>query len=440
MMKNNLKNKKTAKKSTRGITLIALVVTIIVLLILAGISISMLSGDNGILTRTTQAKEATRGGEVQERVRLEVAYNTSSDYLGGAKKYKEQVVSELHTEKKLTDEEVKTLEKSDVITIGGITIDFSVLGSAPKGKKLVEMFRQAQKDGCTNENGTCDNADHLHIGDYVNYTNPTSGEYKVDAGVLGGDEDQIYLVSQNQLNWRVLGMEGEGDNAYIKLIAGSPMKKSKANKNGVDDSNPYLYMKGAKAYKNAVTELNNICEKYKTDIAQEAKSVNMDDIDKLTGVTTDALKKQYNVVREPNYGESYSFQDQYDPDSWLATPRTTKEVKGTVDGYAYAMSAPEGFPVTTVPMSNTRAYNMLFDNVQMGTGRPYWLASVGVIAVPDSASFSPACVGEVNGLVVAGTCSLFHSYGDEDVNAFAVRPVVSLKSGVTNEQCPKTGD
>ena len=30
MMKNNLKNKKTAKKSTRGITLIALVVTIIV--------------------------------------------------------------------------------------------------------------------------------------------------------------------------------------------------------------------------------------------------------------------------------------------------------------------------------------------------------------------------------------------------------------------------
>ena len=36
----------------RGITLIALVVTIVVLLILAGISISMLTGQNGILNRS----------------------------------------------------------------------------------------------------------------------------------------------------------------------------------------------------------------------------------------------------------------------------------------------------------------------------------------------------------------------------------------------------
>ena len=41
------KNKKVAEE--RGITLIALVVTLIVLLILAGVSISMLTGDNGIL-------------------------------------------------------------------------------------------------------------------------------------------------------------------------------------------------------------------------------------------------------------------------------------------------------------------------------------------------------------------------------------------------------
>ena len=46
------------KRKNNGITLIALVVTI-VLLILAGISISMLSGENGILNRATEAKEAT---------------------------------------------------------------------------------------------------------------------------------------------------------------------------------------------------------------------------------------------------------------------------------------------------------------------------------------------------------------------------------------------
>ena len=43
-------------KRDKGITLIALVVTIIVLLILAGISISMLTGQNGILKRATEAK------------------------------------------------------------------------------------------------------------------------------------------------------------------------------------------------------------------------------------------------------------------------------------------------------------------------------------------------------------------------------------------------
>ena len=44
-------------KQKKGITLIALVITIIVLLILAGISIAMLTGDNEILQRTSDSKE-----------------------------------------------------------------------------------------------------------------------------------------------------------------------------------------------------------------------------------------------------------------------------------------------------------------------------------------------------------------------------------------------
>ena len=44
----------------RGITLIALVITIIVLLILAGVSIAMLTGQNGILTRGTKCKRRNR--------------------------------------------------------------------------------------------------------------------------------------------------------------------------------------------------------------------------------------------------------------------------------------------------------------------------------------------------------------------------------------------
>ena len=53
---NELKEK---MNNIHGITLVALVVTIVVLLILAGVSISTLTGENGILTRATQAKEDT---------------------------------------------------------------------------------------------------------------------------------------------------------------------------------------------------------------------------------------------------------------------------------------------------------------------------------------------------------------------------------------------
>ena len=47
---------KKAIRNKKGITLIALVVTIIVLLILAGVSISMLTGQNGILTQASESK------------------------------------------------------------------------------------------------------------------------------------------------------------------------------------------------------------------------------------------------------------------------------------------------------------------------------------------------------------------------------------------------
>ena len=46
-------------KSEKGITLVALVITIIVLLILAGVTIATLTGNNGILTKANEAKEST---------------------------------------------------------------------------------------------------------------------------------------------------------------------------------------------------------------------------------------------------------------------------------------------------------------------------------------------------------------------------------------------
>ena len=60
-------------KNNKGITLIALVITIIVLLILAGVSIAMLTGQNGILTQASSAKSDTNKAEAAERINLELA-------------------------------------------------------------------------------------------------------------------------------------------------------------------------------------------------------------------------------------------------------------------------------------------------------------------------------------------------------------------------------
>ena len=60
-------------KNQKGITLIALVITIIVLLILAGITIAMLTGDNGLLTKANDAKAKDIEASVDERVRMGVA-------------------------------------------------------------------------------------------------------------------------------------------------------------------------------------------------------------------------------------------------------------------------------------------------------------------------------------------------------------------------------
>ena len=66
---------KVKTRNSSGITLIALVLTIIVLLILAGISIAMLSADNSILQKATTAKETTGQKQIEERVGI--AYNSA---------------------------------------------------------------------------------------------------------------------------------------------------------------------------------------------------------------------------------------------------------------------------------------------------------------------------------------------------------------------------
>lgn len=85
-----------SKEKDNGITLVALVITIIVLLILAGVSISMLTGNNGILTQAQKAKTETE--ESQEKENLEIAVASSqikdTDTLGITKENLENAIKE----------------------------------------------------------------------------------------------------------------------------------------------------------------------------------------------------------------------------------------------------------------------------------------------------------------------------------------------------------
>lgn len=74
-------------RKNKGITLIALVITIIVLLILAGVTIATLTGDNGILTQANKAKTSNTEGEASEQFALlanewAIEKNTGSKTLG----------------------------------------------------------------------------------------------------------------------------------------------------------------------------------------------------------------------------------------------------------------------------------------------------------------------------------------------------------------------
>ena len=59
-------------REQKGITLVALVITIIVLLILAGVTIAALSGPNGILSNATQATKDTAEAEAKEAVTMAI--------------------------------------------------------------------------------------------------------------------------------------------------------------------------------------------------------------------------------------------------------------------------------------------------------------------------------------------------------------------------------
>ena len=130
------------KNDQKGITLVALVITIIVLLILAGVSIAALSGQNGILTNATSAKQNDELGAAKDQVNLAANEAISAFY---SKTYAGDTTTGLTatTEKAAVEEKVKGLISDGKIgsTTATITTGVSVKLVSSDGKKqLVGTF------------------------------------------------------------------------------------------------------------------------------------------------------------------------------------------------------------------------------------------------------------------------------------------------------------
>ncbi len=112
-------------KSQKGITLIALVITIIVLLILAGVTINILFGERGILKISEEAALSTRGANVKEQVELWKAEKQTDKKTGhsGNTKTEKELLDDLEINQKiLKNEERNQLEEQRTVTIGNQVI------------------------------------------------------------------------------------------------------------------------------------------------------------------------------------------------------------------------------------------------------------------------------------------------------------------------------
>ena len=131
------------KKSQTGITLIALVITIVIMLILAGIGITMISGDSGILTQSQSAVSKNLESEIKENIKLDINSKT------------------MELQRNLTDDEI------------------------------IEIIKSYDKDGCIKENTyiETEKGEKIDITDLSNIEMPILG-VEVMPG-LNQDEENL---------------------------------------------------------------------------------------------------------------------------------------------------------------------------------------------------------------------------------------------------------
>ena len=164
-------------KNEKGITLVALVITIIVLLILAGVTLSMVMGDSGIFGKANSAKEKTKLSNAEEIIKLAVLENK---------------VNKASGDTALSDDELKA-EITKKLTEQGYTVDGSNVNY--DGDKTIDIEDYLDKEN---------SSDTYNVGDKV--TVGGEGFYVLK------NEDKLTLLAEKNLDTTNLQQSDNADN------------------------------------------------------------------------------------------------------------------------------------------------------------------------------------------------------------------------------------
>ena len=438
LKKLNLKNK-------NAITLIALVVTIVVLLILAGVTISLLLDENGIIAKSKDARNANRAGTIRDEISLWEAEKFASDNGAGSHESMDAFLARLKTRGLINDEDIQKIKDTRELQVGKEIIKFP-----SDAKTLVQAF----KDG------------EIQVGDYLNYNDyvDESKTYTTKTNENGW-ADQKYTATKDTY-WQVLGLDETGEK--LMLISQSPIKKemkqkdqtgqevgrakirlasienavklvaSSGGSSTIDwETTPYLVLKGAYSYVNCKQILNNISGIYSTSLGK-AESLTAEEINRLIGVTVDYTNKKVYANSDPNtnidkggvLGNQYTYKEtDYTPESYINSKANATAGTQTDPATAY------GYQRGNLTINDTLK-TILFNGTTSDANyaKSYWLASPAVGAYSGYAYFGP---GGVNGGYVGADYYLFSSDGFWGAGSCGVRPVVYLESNITVEDLHK---
>ena len=207
--------KKIGLNNKKGITLIALVITIIVLLLLAGISISMLSGQDGMLNKASNAKQDTKKAEDYEYVVLtaqsaltegigKIDFENSFDTLGNGFNHLGDGLVE-------KDGKYYRVYEDGTVTKGGVKVGDIVTYTPPS---VIDAKWSAEYSGLKDSDET---ATDIVLNNTLDITNENS--FKItEWEVLSIDDETINLVSKNPTTGKVFLGYANGYNNAVKLL------------------------------------------------------------------------------------------------------------------------------------------------------------------------------------------------------------------------------